>query len=312
MTVAETSRRFDRILTYVSLGLVTVLIGLLFHAHGNTTDVVHDGTSLFTALVAKWNDPMGSMTHGWLIPIIALYCAWDRRAGFLAAEKRVWWGGLLWIVVALVFHWVGLRIQQSRLSMFSIIGLMWSIPAVVYGPAVGRRLLFPCAYLLLCVPWHFLDTMTFPLRLMATTVAGWILNGLGIPTTRIGTAMYSSAGGGFAVDIADPCSGLRSLLAIVALSTAYAYLSNRTSIHRWLLCLFSVPLVLVANMGRIVMTALLFMVFKNHDTQQFVHDSSGYLVFGLAVALLLGLDAFLIRASQWRLREWKDSVTKRS
>jgi exosortase len=230
----------------------------------------------------------------------------------LAVEKRVWWRGLAWVVVALALHWVGLRVQQSRLTLFAMIGLIWSIPAVVYGPALGRRLMFPCAYLLLAVPWHFLDTLTFPLRLMATTASGWILNGLGIPTTRIGTAMYSAAGGGFSVDVADPCSGLRSLLAIVALSTAYAYLSNRTTAQRWCLCLLSVPLVLLANMGRIVLTAILFMLFKDPETQHVIHDSSGYLVFILAVVFLLGMDALLVRAGQWRLREWKNSVTKHS
>ena len=154
--------------------------------------------------------------------------------------------------------------------------------------------------------------MTFPLRLLATTASGWVLNGLGIVTTRIGTALYSSAGGGFAVDVADPCSGLRSLLAIVALSTAYAYLSNRTLGQRWLLCLLSVPLVLVANMGRIVLTAMLFSVIKDPTWQHRVHDSSGYLVFALAVILLLSMDVLLVRAGKWSIREWKHNVTKRS
>lgn len=312
MTEQTSQSANDRVITHAMSLLVVVFAALLFHVHGNTTDVVNDGSSLFRALFTKWNDPLGSMSHGWLIPLVALYCIWDRRAGLLAAEKRVWWMAFIGVVGALLLHWAGLRVQQSRLSMFAMIGLLWSVPAYVYGPAVGRRLLFPCAYLLLAVPWHFLDTMTFPLRMMATIGAGWVLNGLGIATTRIGTAMYSSAGGGFAVDVADPCSGLRSLLAIVALSTAYAYLSNRTTLQRWLLCILSVPLVLVSNMGRIVVTAMLFMFFQGEQAQKMIHDSSGYLVFILAIVLLLGMDACLIRMGTWRLREWKNSAKKPS
>lgn len=312
MSAVETTRNKESAVTGGLVAAMVLLCTALFQFHGNTTDAVNFGHSLFRVLFSKWNDPQGSMSHGWLIPLIALYFVWDRRAAHAAAPKQVWWWGLIIVVASLALHWVGLRVQQSRLSMFAIIGLCWSIPALVYGRAVGKRLLFPCAYLLLAVPWHFLDTMTFPLRLMATTVSGWLLNGLGFATVRIGTALYSEQGGGFAVDVADPCSGLRSLLAIVALSTAYAYLSKRTTTQRALLCLLAVPLVLLANVCRIVTTAIGFSFTDSERLHRWLHDGSGYLVFGFAVILLMALDAILVRAGKWNPREWKNNVTKHS
>jgi len=164
---------------------------------------------------------------------------------------------------------------------------LWAIPCALYGRQVGRLLLFPCAYILLCIASYFLVPFTFKLRLVASALAGALLNGVGIAAVRSGTAIYSAAGGGFHFDVADPCSGLRSLVVMTALAAPYAYLTQPTAWRRWALFLCAMPLAVIANAVRIVTVALVAEGFGQDMAMRMYHDYSGYLVFVIATILLM-------------------------
>jgi exosortase len=122
-----------------------------------------------------------------------------------------------------------------------------------------------------------------------------MLNGLGIETVRTGTAIYSSAAGGFSFDVADACSGLRSLLAMTALTAAYAYLTQQTPLRRWLLFLAAIPLAIAGNVVRVLTIAIVAETIGMETAMSLYHDYSGLLVFFVAVVLMLGLAAALRR-----------------
>ncbi|MCX7591036.1 MAG: exosortase/archaeosortase family protein, partial [Kiritimatiellae bacterium] len=183
-------------------------------------------------------------------------------------------------------HWVGVRAQLTRLSLLSLIILLWALPLYLYGLDMARHLVFPCAYLIYCIPLSFLDHLTFPLRLIASAIAAFLLNGLGIETVRKGTAIYTMAAGGFNMEVADPCSGLRSLLAMTALTAVYAYFTQRTSIRKVALFLTAVPVAIVGNVVRIVSTGLVAQGFGRDAALRLYHDFSGYVVFGVSVLLI--------------------------
>ena len=114
--------------------------------------------------------------------------------------------------------------------------------------------------------------------------------------TRVGTAIHVNAGAGFALDVAHPCSGLRYLLAMVALTTAYAFFTQRSFLKRSLLCLSAIPLAMAGNIARIALIAMVGTWFGTGFALGFYHDYSGYVVFAVAASLMIGVGGVLQRA----------------
>lgn len=295
----------------VRLGLVAVIAGLtfaLFHLQGNTTDIRMYGRSALVWMVRRWKDPGGDFSHGWLIPVVSLWAVWHRRRELRAAPRRVNRIGLGVVVAALVLHWLGAKAQQVRLSLFGLIALIWGVPFYLYGWTVAKQLLFPVSYLIFCVPLNFLDSVTFPLRLMVTSISAGILNGLGLAVRRSGSAIYSLTEGGFQFDVADPCSGLRSLIAMTALTAVYAFLTQKTLWRKWLLFLASVPLAIIGNIARITTVALVAEAFGQDAAVGLYHDYSGYIVFSVAILLMLGFGSLLNANLEEIWFRWKQAL----
>ncbi len=290
----------------VFLALACAMLGVLFLLQGNTLETGIYGHSLAPWLRYEWNLPGGAMSHGWLVPFVSGYFLWIRRRQIAAASKKTAVTGLVFIVMCLCLHWLGLRGQQPRISLVAFIGLLWSIPLYIYGWNVARLLLFPCAYLLLAVPMAFLDGMTFPLRLFGTAVSAGILNGLGIEVIRVGTAIHSAAGK-YSLGVEDPCSGIRSLLALMAVTAAYAQVNQRTLVRKWILFLLAVPLALAGNICRIVTIGIVGDIWSVDRAMKLYHDYSAYPVFFFAVVLMMACGALL--NADWRTI-WKKLVSK--
>lgn len=270
--------------------LVIAIVIILFHLQGNTADVRLFGKSLFKWMIIRWGDAtvsLGSYSHGWLIPVVSIAAIWFKRRELLDAEKKVCWHGLWVVVFALVLHLLGARAQQPRISLVGFVLLMWGIPLFLQGWQVARLLLFPCAYLIFCIPLNFLDELSFYLRIVVTKTSVILLNGLGVATENVGTAIFSSAGGGFNLDVADPCSGIRSLLAITALSAAYAHFTQSVLWKKWALFLLSIPLAVIGNIVRVLTIGILAYFRGQKVALDFYHDFSGYLVMIVVVFLLV-------------------------
>jgi len=291
--------------------LVATVIGFIFfifHFQGNTLDVRVFGVSALSWMVERWTDDIeygGDYSHGWLIPIMSLYVIWSRRKELAAATKRISYAGLACVVACLFLHWLGAKAQQTRLSLFALVGLTWSIPFYLYGWEVAKRLIFPCAYLIFCIPFNFLDSVTHPLRIFATQVASLLLNGVGIGVEQSGARLHSMTPGGFDLDVADACSGIRSLIAITALTAIYANLTQRTAWKQWLMFAMSIPLALVGNVVRIFTTGIVAEAFGTDLAMQLYHDFSGFIIFMVVFILLISAGSMLERGwLEERRRIW--------
>jgi exosortase len=286
-----------------ALGFV-VLFVLLYGFQGNSEQVAVFGRSALRWMAERWSGGGGDLSHGWIIPLVSGFIVWLKRKELAALPRGTCWPGLGLVVVALLLHFVGVRIQQTRISLLSMIFLLWGTPVYLYGWRVGRALLFPAAYLLFCIPFSFLDGVTLPLRLMATAISAFLLNGLGVPAIRVGTAMHSAVAGGFSVDVAEPCSGLRSLLAMLALAAPYAYFTQRGWMKQWVLFLSAVPLAIVGNVARIIIIVAVAHWVGKQKAIEFSHDYSGYVVFVVAVSLLVSLGRLLDTGALRKLTPW--------
>jgi exosortase len=197
------------------------------------------------------------------------------------------------VAFALGLHWVGVLAQQPRLSMAGLIVLLWSLPFLIYGFGVARWLIFPCGYLFLAIPLNFIDSMTAPLRLLATAASATILNGFGLHVQRAGSGLFSAAGNAFSFNVAPECSGLRSLLAMTALMAFYAWYSQKTLVKKWALFLFCIPVAVVANICRIILVVVVAAFFGQDTAMGLWHDYSGYPIFLISILLMLALDRLL-------------------
>jgi len=281
----------------------------LFGVQGNNEEILSQGRSAVGWMVGRWNWAGADMSHGWLIPLVSLYIVWWKRQALLDAPKGLSWAGLGVVVFGLLLYLVGLRVQQTRLVLLSLMVLLWGIPYFLYGKHTARVLAFPCSYLVFCIPMTFLDALTFPLRLISSSVSEVLLNGIGISVTRIGTAMHINTGKGFSLDVTHPCSGLRYLLAMVALTTAYAYFTQTSSVKRAVLSVSAIPLAMAGNIARITLIAVVGVMFGENFALGFYHDYSGYVVFGVATLLMLGVGGLLHRPwSGWRTKGKGDAV----
>ena len=183
-------------------------------------------------------------------------------------------------------------------------GLAWGIPFSLYGRSVARILAFPCAFLVFAIPMSFLDSMTVPLRLFASAVSTALVNGLGIDVVRQGTMICAVDPQGFRLGVDDPCSGLRSLLAIAAVATLYAYLTQRQRWKQAVLVLAAAPLAMAGNIVRIVAVALAAQALGRDRSLAIAHDASGYIVFVVAVTLMMGVGWLLEASDRWRGFAW--------
>ncbi len=260
----------------------------LFHFAGHSPIEHFPGQSVFRWIFFQWTSSEGDFSHGWLMPLIAGYVLWERRAEIRNAPLRITWAAILPVAGALLLHVAAYRVQQPRISLIAMVLLLWFCALFLYGWLAARHALFPLAYMLLAFMSYWMITFTFPLRLMACAAAGGILNGLGIETVRQGTLLYSSAGGGFNFNVADPCSGLRSLVVMTALAAPFAYFTQKTLFKKWLLFLLSIPLAAVANIIRLVSIALVAEFAGQELATKLFHDFSGYFVFFIATILLVG------------------------
>lgn len=298
-------------------GLVAAIFAftvVLFHLQGNTTDIRAFGRSAILWMVNWWKPEASAGTdysHGWLIPFASLAIIWMRRHELMELPRRVSGWGLFFVVLALLLHWLGAKAQQTRVSLLALVLLLWALPFYFCGPAMARRLLFPCAYLLFCVPMTFLDSLTFPLQVLSTITSTVLLNGLGLPCIRTGTYVSLPAENGFHFEVGEGCSGIRSMVALMALTAAYGFLTQKGPWRKWLLFLSSIPIAILCNVVRITTVGLVAAAYGEKFALSLYHDYSGYIVFTVAILLMLSFSQLIAGDLRLRWKQWKRNLTDR-
>ena len=242
---------------------------------------------LFSHVSMTFNDPKEDMSFAWYVPLFSLYVVWKERAKLVDSLRGPSWVGAVAVIPFLFLGFLGTRGIQVRLEMVAFAGLLLTLPWAFFGFGTAQRIVFPVAFLLFCVPMaSFLDIITVHLRIFATGTAEAILRGAGVDVVRKGTALLTS-GGGFAIDIADPCSGLRSIFALMALTAGYAYFTQPTWIRRAVLFSFAIPLAVAGNVMRILSIVVVGTYASGPFATGFYHDYSGYVVFIVAIFLMV-------------------------
>ena len=232
------------------------------------------------------------MSFGWYVPLFSIYVLWSDRAKLrdaaVAPDGGFSWAGALASIPFLFAALLGTRGLQVRLEQIGFIGLCVTIPWTFFGRRLASLCAFPALFLVFTIPLDaVLNPITVHLRLLASSVAMAILNGLGVEAVRHGTAIISGGAHPFSVDVAEPCSGLRSIMALTALTAAYARFNQPTWLRRGVLFACAVPLAIAGNVVRILTICLVAAFASPEFATGFYHDYSGYVVFVAAVLLMV-------------------------
>ncbi|HEX9593720.1 MAG TPA: exosortase A [bacterium] len=252
---------------------------------------------ILTGMATDWARD-DNYSHGFLVPFVSAYALWVHRRWLAELVWRPSWVGLAVIllgVVALVLGEVGAEQFTKRVSFLIVVG--GGILFLLGMPAL-RRLSFPYAYLFFMVPLPYIvyDSVAFPLKLMAARVATGVVLAMGIPIYAEGNVIYLES---TTLQVADACSGIRSLMSLIALGAAFAYLTQKGAARRWLLTLAAIPIAIFTNMLRIVGTAFLTHYYGVEMAMGFFHEFAGLAVFGTALVMLFALGLALQWAGRW-------------
>lgn len=297
-------------LQVVLFGMVVAAVALLYTARGSDSNTAMAPRSIFRWIEIQWRHE--DFRNNWIMLLVSAFVVYRKRHELAAVPKQPSLVGLGIVVASLVVHVLGFRAQQPRISLVTVVGVGWGACYAIWGWGVAKILAFPAAYTLLCFTAAQLANFTMKLRLLASMLAEVLLQGAGIQAIRRGTVIYSSAGGGFQFDVADACSGLRSLVVMTALAAPYAYFTLKGAWRKWTLFAMSVPLAMLANTLRIFTLALVAEWIGMKLAMSLYHDFSGYLVFLISVALLMGTGSLLEMDWRAKWRAWKPSASSRT
>jgi exosortase len=258
-------------------------------------------SSILFHLAKQWsNDP--NFSHGFFVPAFSLFVLWQDRDR-LAREPRdpsSW--GLLIVVFALVVLVAGVLGAELFLSRVSLLVLIAGLVIFLRGWHWFRAVLFPWAFLFLMIPIPEIvfSQITFPLQILASKVAALLLPLLGVPVLREGNVINLPA---MPLEVVEACSGIRSLLSLVTLAIIYGYLVETRTWVRVVLALAAIPIAVAANSLRIVGTGLLVQYWDPDKAEGFFHTFSGWLIFVVALAMLVLFHRLLVIAHTQNDRE---------
>ena len=245
-----------------------------------------------------FNEPLEDMSYGWYIPLFSLYVVWQERRKIVESLGKPSAVGLLFVLPSLFVGFLGIRGLQVRFEILGFMGLLFGLAWTFYGRRTAGSVLFPIGFLLFCMPLHsYLDLVTIHLRLLAVSIASATLQGCGVEIVRQGT-MLASPTGAFAIDIAEPCSGLRSLFAMMALTAGYAYFTQPTWFRRGLLFALSIPIAILGNVSRIFSIVIVAATCSADFATGFYHDYSGYIVFLVAILLMVATGGLITKGAE--------------
>ena len=221
-------------------------------------------------------------SHGFLVPLFAIFLVWDNRKAIRATPIRPSWAGIGLVVFALavlILGVYGVDLFTSRISfVFLLAGLVWTF----FGRLMLRRLLFPLFVLVLAIPFPAIvfNQITFPLQLLASHLASMILPSLGVPVLQDGNVIELPV---MKLEVAEACSGIRSLMSLFTLAVFYGYFLEKTTVRRVILALASIPIAVAANVARIVGTGLCVQYWDPVKALGFFHEFSGMVMFVISL-----------------------------
>ncbi len=286
----------------------TVAIGVLVYLYGFFGYLTAYGPhlSVFQSMGKLYD--YEEWQHCILVPFLVGFLVWYKREDYrdLTINPAPVTGTLL-VLLAFALFWLSYRVDQIYVAFGSIQFMTAGLILRFGGFRWMKALLFPWMFLVFAYPLFFLDNLlAFPLRIVMSQASNAVLNTIGIAAVQVGTSIQSApdpiaglaSGQRFQVDVADPCSGIRSLFALMMVSALFGYFTLSSWWKRGVLFALAAPLAVLGNLVRILILTLGILMFGSdfaigtlEDPSMF-HIGAGFFVFIVALSgmiLIAGL-----------------------
>lgn len=252
----------------------------------------------FRVLLRLWSDP--DWSHGYIIPLFSLFLVWNRREDLSGAKSTVFVLALPLMILALLAQAVAFYlISNYWLCQLSMVATLFFLVLYLAGLRMIRILWLPILYLALAmpVPGALYSKVSLPLQNIAAQGSAMILRicGVKVAVSSSHLSIWSVSNQWQELTVAEACSGMRSLMAYVALGVAWAYLEDRPVWQRVVLVVSIVPVAVLCNVVRVAITSAAYYQDRPEWGQDFMHTFTGMLMLIPALLLFLLLSWTLKR-----------------
>jgi exosortase len=225
-------------------------------------------------------------SHGFLVPLISAYIIWTKRQELRDAIVTPEWKGLAVLITGVFLYIAGNVAFESFVRQISFIVTILGLIYYLLGKEMLRHLIFPVGYLFFMIPLPYIimNSVAIQLSLIDATVTFKVLRFFGMPIFQDGANLELP---NISLSVADLCTGILSLVAIITLSVFYAYMTQRRFIFCVALVFIAIPVAIVSNMFRLIMTVGLAYVYGEQALSSAIHEFHGTANFLINVALLV-------------------------
>lgn len=241
----------------------------------------------FNWMYARWTARDTYYSHGFLIPFVSIFLIWLKRKELQKIKVSPSSLGWSFFVAGVIIHLLCVRFRVSFLSGFMFIPILIGIVLLSLGKDYLRQLIFPILFLTFMIPLPevAIANLSFRLKIFAAQISTFIINRLGVLAIREGSVIKTMHS---YIMVEDPCSGIRSLVALIALGALMAYFSNISKTKKIILFISSIPIAIATNVIRITALSLVSEMYGSKLALGLFHNIMGVLVFVLAfVGLVL-------------------------
>ena len=243
-------------------------------------------------LVRAWGTD-DNYSHGYLVPLIAGYLAWERRHRFLATPSRPSLFGLAVVAGSILVLALGILGVELFLTRISLLGVSAGVVLFLFGWARLWVMAFPLAMLLLMIPLPAIvfNQIAFPLQLIASQFGENVIRAFDIPVLREGNVLILA---NITLEVAEACSGIRSLISLLTLGIVFGYVSDTRQWVRVAIASSTIPVAILSNGARVAGTGIAAHFYGSAAAEGFLHEFSGWLVFVAAFAMMLLLQRLIV------------------
>jgi exosortase len=259
------------------------------------------GAAYFRVLIKLVSDwwQFSDYSYGFLVPPFAAYLLWTKRESLLRTKIAPTWSGLAVVALGMVLLLLGVYGSELFLSRLSFVVVCTGLVLSFGGWKLLREMRYPLMILVLAIPIPalVLTQITFPLQIMASKLASALLPLFGVPVLREGNIIVLPA---MSLEVAEACSGIRSLMSLFTISVLYGYFRDRSIARRVILALASIPIAIATNAARLLGTGLCVQYWDPTKALGFFHEFSGWLMFVVSMGCVLALHRALLLIPRWR------------
>ncbi len=230
--------------------------------------------------------PEYNQEHSKLIPAVFFFLIWYHREALAKARKEGSNWGLLLIGIGIFLYVVAARALQARLAIAALPFLFTGVLLFVWGKQVARILLFTSAFLVFLIPLGAIEQMSFKLQFIITGAVQWLSGIFGINVYAVGTTL-KAVDGTWGFDIAEGCSGIRSLIAMVMITAIYVHIVEKQLWKKVTIFGLSILFAIIGNAGRIFTIIIIAKLGFPEFAGGLYHDYSGFVFFPIAIGFML-------------------------